>query len=272
MTPKNTNWISLTALPTYKRFRKPRWRRLAKEHENIHDYCDTNEHISYEIDKSSNYIQGFPPEKYRIRYQVKSITGVTPDLHPIYGNDHYVTIAVPLLYPMSQAPICFAQTSIWHPNIRYSGDHKGHICANREFMTPSMPLSMVVQRICDIIQYKNYLALDKPPYPEDMQVARWVREYGEPKNIVQQHVGIIDGLVHIPLKKATIDLPLIADPELVSEPEPPTIQETPEKEEDTWDFDIVIKPKNEAPTPPSNSNTQSEIDDDDDFDIVISLK
>jgi len=36
----------------------------------------------------------------------------------------------------------------------------------------------------EIIQYKNYLAENIPPYPEDATVAKWVLNYAEPNGIV----------------------------------------------------------------------------------------
>ena len=71
-------------------------------------------------------------------------------------------------------------TDIWHPNI----DHKEprHVCTNAvQTYFSSKPLSELVLSLAEMVQYKRYHAKLEPPFPLDLDAARWVRETGEPR-------------------------------------------------------------------------------------------
>lgn len=137
--------------------------------------------ISYIIRKKN--AMGLPTE-YEIWYRVKSIVGVkdTPaPREPIFGFLHKMSIVLPNNYPSADGnPIFTFRTDIWHPNIRYSGSFKGHVCLNSKDMGVMASLKSLVLRVEQYLKYKDYHAQNVYPYPEDQNVAEWVREEAEP--------------------------------------------------------------------------------------------
>ena len=137
--------------------------------------------ISYIIRRKN--VIGLPTE-YEIWYRVKSIIGVedTPvPRKPIYGNLHKMSIVLPNNYPSADGnPIFTFRTDIWHPNIRYSGSFKGHVCLTIKEMGVMASLKDLVLRVERYLKYQMYHAQNTYPYPEDQNVAEWVREEGEP--------------------------------------------------------------------------------------------
>jgi len=162
-------------------------KRLASEHELLQELVATSDLIQMESFSRRPF---FPPEEYIITYHVRSIINIADDQSPIYGNLHRVKIVLPPGYPMTSAPKCFMLTQVWHPNIRFFGEHKGHICINKDVLGAWQTLDMLVEQIGEMLQYKNYHAVNEIPYPEDSEVARWVREYAEPNNIVNKRRGV----------------------------------------------------------------------------------
>ena len=118
--------------------------------------------LSYIIRKKN--IMGLPTE-YEIWYRCKSIVGVKDTRvprEPIFGYLHKMSIVLPNNYPSADGnPIFTFRTNIWHPNIRYSGSFKGHVCLTIKEMGVLASLKDLVLR-------------------EDQNVAEWVREEGEP--------------------------------------------------------------------------------------------
>ena len=137
--------------------------------------------ISYIIRKKN--IIGLPTE-YEIWYRCKSIVGVkdtTIPREPIFGSLHKMSIQLPLSYPSADGnPIFTFRTNIWHPNIRYSGSFKGHVCLTIKEMGVLASLKDLVLRVERYLKYQLYHAQNTYPYPEDQNVAEWVREEGEP--------------------------------------------------------------------------------------------
>lgn len=158
------------------------------EHQLLEDLCKHSDLISYEVVKPR---RGVPPDKYLVHFDVKSIIGIEEEGTPIYGQRHTAKITLPLGYPMTSSPICYMETDTWHPNIRSAGEYKGHICINAQVLGYWHTLDMLVQQIGEMLQYKNYHALQIQPYPEDAIVAKWVREYAEPESIVDKEKGIV---------------------------------------------------------------------------------
>lgn len=162
-------------------------KRLAMEFDLLRDLVSTSDLIQIEpITKR----YGFPPEEYIITYTVHSIVNINYDQSPVYGDVHRVRIVLPPGYPMAGSPSCFMLTSVWHPNIRFYGEHKGHICINKDVLGSWQTLDMLVEQIGEMLQYKNYHAINEIPYPEDAEVARWIREYAEPRDIVNKYKKI----------------------------------------------------------------------------------
>ncbi len=157
--------------------------RRAKDHLDLHELCSRSDIVSYEAPRRKGEK---PPESYLIHYNgIRSIIGIDHLQYPRYGDKHVVRIDFPEEYPNAGSmPLCFMQTDIWHPNIKSSGPAKGHICINPGKLGAWQDLYMLVIRIGEIIQYKNYLAEQIPPFPEDEVVAQWVRDFAEPRDIV----------------------------------------------------------------------------------------
>lgn len=137
--------------------------------------------ISYVIRKKN--VMGLPTE-YEIWYRCKSIVGVEDTgipRSPIFGYLHKMSIVLPNNYPSADgSPIFTFKTDIWHPNIRYSGSFKGHVCLTIKEMGVLATLKDLVLRVERYLKYQLYHAQNTYPYPEDQNVAEWVREEGEP--------------------------------------------------------------------------------------------
>ena len=137
--------------------------------------------ISYII-RRKNFL-GLPTE-YEILYRCKSIVGVKDTdvpREPIFGYMHRMSIKLPNNYPSADGnPIFTFRTNIWHPNIRFSGSFKGHVCLTMKEMGVLASLKDLVLRVEHYLKYQLYHAQNTYPYPEDQNVAEWVREEGEP--------------------------------------------------------------------------------------------
>ena len=142
--------------------------------------------ISYIIRRRN--VLGLPTE-YEIWYRVKSIVGVKGDTiprEPVFGYLHKMSIVLPNNYPSADGnPIFSFRTDIWHPNIRYSGHFKGHVCLTIKEMGVMASLKDLVLRVEQYLKYQLYHAQNTYPYPEDQNVAEWVREEGEPNGWVR---------------------------------------------------------------------------------------
>jgi hypothetical protein len=129
------------------------------------------------------------PTEYEIWYRVKSIIGVEdtePPRKPIFGNLHKMSVVLPNNYPSADGnPVFTFITDIWHPNIRYSGSFKGHVCLTIKEMGVLASIKDLVLRVERYLKYQMYHAQNTYPYPEDQGVAEWVREEGEPNGWVK---------------------------------------------------------------------------------------
>lgn len=169
------------------KFRNPRDRRLAKEHLALAQLCEKTNRITYSVSNSGK----LPPENYIIGYHVKSIVGIDDNRNPIYETYHEVEVSFPSGYPTTAASKIYMKTPAWHPNIKWKGNFKGRICGNTTEFGKLFLLDNLALRIGEILQYKNYHAEQIAPFPEDEEVARWVREYAEPNDIVSNEKGIV---------------------------------------------------------------------------------
>ena len=175
--------------------------------------------ISYIIRKKN--AMGLPTE-YEIWYRVKSIIGVKDTQaprEPIFGFLHKMSIVLPNNYPSADGnPIFTFRTTVWHPNIRNSGSFKGHVCLNSKDMGVMASLKSLVLRVEQYLKYNDYHAQNIYPYPEDQNVAEWVREEAEP-----------NGWTRFPQDGAPLPPPPPEDkkdPDTSPEPKP---EETPKK-------------------------------------------
>ena len=164
--------------------------RLLQEWQELDSLCNKRKAISPNPRKPSlsyiirkKNIIGLPTE-YEIWYRCKSIVGVKDTgipREPIFGYLHKMSIVLPNNYPSADGnPIFTFRTNIWHPNIRYSGSFKGHVCLTIKEMGVLASLKDLVLRVEHYLKYQLYHAQNTYPYPEDQNVAEWVREEGEP--------------------------------------------------------------------------------------------
>ena len=129
------------------------------------------------------------PTEYEILYRCKSIIGVEGEekpRKPIFGDLHKMSVVLPNNYPSADGnPIFTFLSDIWHPNIRYSGSFKGHVCLTIKEMGVLASIKDLVLRVERYLKYQMYHAQNTYPYPEDQGVAEWVREEGEPNGWVK---------------------------------------------------------------------------------------
>ncbi len=178
--------------PDYGGFKHPifqkmrRYIRFAKEHMAL---CDLeSDCIHWEVKSSATTLN--IPTKYHIHYFFKSIVSIDEGQNPVYGNHHILELTLPKNYPIEPCRI-YLISDIWHPNIKSEGKEKGRVCANAMNLGKAFTLDLLVIRIGEILQYKNYHAKHVPPFPEDSKVAKWVTTFAEPNDIVNKEKGIV---------------------------------------------------------------------------------
>ena len=125
---------------------------------------------------------GRPPESYVVTYKCRGIVGVDGERAPIYGDEHKASVYLPHGYPL-EPPDVNMLTPVWHPNIKYQPPY--HVCINEvDTWWSGRHLGDLALWVGELIQYKRYHAEWVDPFPDDPEVAEWVREYAEPRNIV----------------------------------------------------------------------------------------
>lgn len=173
---------------------KGRKRRLLSEWQKIEALCLNHNDIKVAVKKRNSENL---PVIYEITYFIKSICGVENiekindkniSKPPIFHDRFVMRISLPPCFPSIDSPPEFRFISEdkdgkpiptpWHPNIRYFGSLKGHVCLNRTDTYGDLSISIL--RIADYLKYLRYHAKPSPPFPEDLTVAKWVREEGEP--------------------------------------------------------------------------------------------
>jgi hypothetical protein len=166
----------------------PLERRLAREHMLVDALCANHEGIHYKC----IFPDQLPPRDYRITFSnLSTIVNVDQDMLPIFGDTHILEIHLPASFP-TEAPVCYMVSEAWHPNIQSEqGLYQGRICGNTEGFGSHFSLDDLILRIESMLRYEIYHAELKFPYPEDENVARWVREYAEPLGIVKPGIGLI---------------------------------------------------------------------------------
>ena len=169
--------------PTY----DPLQQRLAYEHVRVDSLCGDHEDISYKLLDPER----LPPLDYRITFQdLKSIIGIDQDQFPVYGYTHVLEIRLTHGFPL-EPPVCYMCTPTWHPNIQSEeGPFQGRICGNTEAFGSFYSLDELILRIRSMLSFENYHAEMSDPFPEDEDVARWVREVAEPLGMFAPEVGL----------------------------------------------------------------------------------
>lgn len=125
-----------------------------------------------------------PPRKYIATFTCLGIAAVDEKGSPQFSEFHQVSIYLPDDYP-SQWPHLKWLTPIWHPNIEHT--EPKHVDTSLvEDHHSNKSLDKLLIAIGEMIQYKRYHAELTPPWPLDIKVAAWVREYAEPKGILNK--------------------------------------------------------------------------------------
>ncbi len=187
--------------PIFKK--EKRYKRLAREHMSISQL--KSDRIQWRIIKTATHLN--IPVLYEVDYHVNSIVGINEDQSPVFGNKHTIEVDFPAKFPLETFKVKTI-SNVWHPNIKWEGLIKGRVCVNNKSFGRGYDLYWLLLRIGEIIQYKNYLAENIPPYPEDAMVAHWVLNYAEP-----------NGIVSMKNKIATDDSNLLEYTEPVEEPQ-----------------------------------------------------
>ena len=129
-----------------------------------------------------NYKDGCPVEEYIITFKCRGIIGTKNNKEPVYGDFHQVRLTLGSEFPVSE-PYLTWLTPIWHPNIDHLEPH--HVCTNNiESWWPGRNLADFAITLGEMVQYKQYLAAWRAPFPLDREAAKWVEEYAEKNGIV----------------------------------------------------------------------------------------
>lgn len=138
------------------------------------------------------------PVAYRVIFNIHSLCGVkniseldNPEIEnpPLFDNYFEMSVIIPENFPDvdSQPIFRFEPVSSfgkdistpWHPNIRYFGPMKGIVCLNRT--DTFIDIAQCIRRVSEYLRYSLFHADLTPPFPEDLKVAKWVREQAEPE-------------------------------------------------------------------------------------------
>ena len=160
---------------------------FAENHKLLFELWRRSDVFSYEVAEAETKFN--IPVVYRFHYKLKSIIGIDEQQMPVYGDHHICEVSIKGGYPI-QSPTAFMKSDAWHPNIKFDGPKKGRVCVNAAGFGVTYTLDLLAMRIGEILQYKNYLAEFRKPYPEDERVAKWVREFAHPQEIFNREDGI----------------------------------------------------------------------------------
>ena len=168
-------------------------RRLLNEWQKLEQGLTGRSDITWQVVKTN--AEGLPV-CYLIDYHIRSLCGVTHverlnepgvDNAPLYADHFRLQIDLPANYPcVDGAPVLHFLTTDaegrdiphpWHPNIRYFGAFAGRVCINMS--DTYTDLLWGVRRVASYLRYETWHATMEPPYPEDLQVAAWVRNNEE---------------------------------------------------------------------------------------------
>jgi ubiquitin-protein ligase len=199
----------------------PRLERLAKESKRLEELVRDSDHV---LIQPLEVRPGHPPEKYKVTFLCRGITGIEASGAPVYGDRHEVEMYCHEGFP-HEPPQLRWNTPIWHPNIQHA--EPKNVCVNKPEWLGGMGLDDLCHLMFEMVQYKNYHALNIPPYPYDSDAAKWVLEYAEPRNIVDKQRGIsvddqpfyrpsLMGRIKIKTSHVEDDLPLTSKVKILS--------------------------------------------------------
>jgi hypothetical protein len=149
----------------------PRQRRLRGDHERMVELAARSDVIRFEARPEH---PGWAPERYVLTFRCKGIAGVDRQGRPRFSEHHQVEIYLHSQYPQRWPGMKWL-TPIWHPNINHLN---GSVCIDAAWWTAGRSLDRLVIMLGEMIQYKNFHDDPKqPPFPWDVEAARWCREY-----------------------------------------------------------------------------------------------
>lgn len=149
----------------------PRMRRLKADFTLMNELVSRSDLISF---RSISSAPNLPPEKYIITFKCKSIVDVDRAGNPKFADHHQVEIYLHNQYPQRWPGMKWL-TPIWHPNINHLN---GSVCIDAAWWTASRSLDRLIVMLGEMLQWKNFHDdPTKPPFPWDVEAARWSREY-----------------------------------------------------------------------------------------------
>lgn len=149
----------------------PRIRRLRSDAQLIQELAARSDLIKVQ---AKPIRPGLPPERYIVTYLCKSISSVTRTGEPVFTSRHRVEIYLHNQYPQRWPGLQWL-TPIWHPNINHQN---GSVCIDAAWWAASRSLDRLVIMMGEMLQYKNFHDdPTKPPFPWDVEAARWCRAY-----------------------------------------------------------------------------------------------
>lgn len=149
----------------------PRMRRLKADFALMNELVARSDLISF---RSTSSAPNLPPEKYIVTFKCKSIVDVDRAGNPKYADHHQVEIYLHNQYPQRWPGMKWL-TPIWHPNINHLN---GSVCIDAAWWTASRSLDRLIIMLGEMLQWKNFHDdPKKPPFPWDVEAARWSREY-----------------------------------------------------------------------------------------------
>lgn len=184
----------------------PRQARLRKERLALEKLNTESDYVRVE---PMSVLPGSEPERYRVIFLCRGIAEIDGTQRPVFTDKHEVLIHCDDEFP-SDVPKLRWETPVWHPNIQHA-EPKG-VCVNKSEWLGGMGLDDLVRLMFEMAQYKNYHAELSPPFPLDQEAAKWVRDYAEPKGIVNKKRGV--SVDNKPFTRPTVTehISLVADP------------------------------------------------------------
>lgn len=175
-----------------------RLRRLQADHAKLQEYIRRQPRVQVV------QVEGDPPERYQLRYQVLGLRQKDEGLREV--EEHLVEISLPLNYPRLP-PHCRMLTPVFHPNIA------PHAICIGDHWSSGESLASIVARIGELLSYQSY----NTKSPLNGEAARWVDE----------------NLERLPLDPVSFvpdDVPVAAAPPPVPKTKPSggSVQEMPE--------------------------------------------
>lgn len=162
----------------------PRQIQLRLERERLERLAQENAFFNF----TARPIEGVgEPDTFTFQFDAPGITGISNGGEPVYGEHHRVSVYLGTDFP-EEKPRLRWETPIWHPNIHHS-EPRGVMIT--PWWSPGQGLDALANLFLNMLRYKTYHATFDPPYPLDVEVSRWVREYAEPKHIVAKSTGLL---------------------------------------------------------------------------------